>query len=431
MRFFKINDKKKTFISNTRYAGGNVQAVATSSQLSSNILRYSPSCPSSPPALFDLLDDNKYSSSSSLSSEHSEKSLDDSLSSINNFNLSLDDVQYNDSSFHDVHHGISISSEYLFEPEEHFKPFTSKQIAVLLVELRCRHSLTKSCVSHICELLNLLRVPNAPVSFDSIESLVLSSYRSTTLPTETTICPSCFERSDDKKECTSTPNCPSHLGFVRSPTVNYTFALEPQIRLILARNSIIPQSNECHSITEITQGLVYQKLLKEESQPFITLLLNSDGGIVKAVSTSVWVTILVINELPRSVRFLRENIILAMISTGSMKPKKNEMPAIMRDLVDEMKRLEKGIDVTLHTDVQNDSEQLVKVFLLACVCDKPATSLLLNHKESTGYFGCTKCTIHGIAISLLFSDFNIDPQVCRSTLEVLIFDRLFTILQNT
>ena len=81
-----------------------------------------------------------------------------------------------------------------------------------------------------------------------------------------------------------------------------------------------------------------------------------------------------------------------------MKPKKNEMQAILLDLMDELSLLEKGISATLRTDEQTSSETVVKMFLLACVCDKPATSLLLHLNKSTRYFGCTKCTIKGRVI---------------------------------
>ena len=48
----------------------------------------------------------------------------------------------------------------------------------------------------------VLRVSNPPVSFDSTESLVLYSYQPTTLPTQFSICLSCFKRPDDTKKYT-------------------------------------------------------------------------------------------------------------------------------------------------------------------------------------------------------------------------------------
>ena len=244
----------------------------------------------------------------------------------------------------------------------------------------------------------MLRVPNAPFSFDSVESEVLCSYRATTFPTQSIICPSCHQRSSNSKRCTNTHDCESQRSFIRSPTINYTFALEPQVRSILEKNRIaFPKLNH-RSISDITDGQIYKKLIKTERKPFVTLLMNSDGCLVKATSKSIWLTTFILNELPRAIRFLPENTILGMISTGSMKPKKGEMSSIMQDLVNELHHLEGGLSIFFPSDVANNSEQVVKIFLLGCVCDKPATSLLLNHTECTGFYGCTYCTIRGNVI---------------------------------
>ncbi|CAF1214593.1 unnamed protein product [Adineta ricciae] len=302
-----------------------------------------------------------------------------------------------------LHHDHRYNQKTLQSPpNEHLedveKPLTSKEIAVLLIELRYRHSLTKSCIEHICQLLQLLKVPNAPCSFNNIESLVLCAHRSTIFPTKTIICPSCYERSSNHKRCTSTTDCDSRSSFVRAPTINYTFALEPQIRSIIERNPIVNSKTNKRSISDITHGLAYENLILSESEPFMSLLMNSDGGLVKTNSTSVWLTAFVINELPRRSRFLPENMIIGMMSTGGMKPKKEEMSVLLVDIVEELRRLENGIPVCLPSSNVKDTEQTIKIFLLASVNDKPATALLLNHKESVGYFGCSHCTIKGKSI---------------------------------
>jgi hypothetical protein len=157
----------------------------------------------------------------------------------------------------------------------------------------------------------------------------------------------------------------------------------------------VKKKSNKHVLSDITHGLAYEKILEMEPQPFLTLLMNSDGGLVKATSASVWITTFVINELPRKLRFLPENVVLGMLTTGGSKPKKDEMFEIMFDMVNELRRLEEGMAVYLHHDNGNNSEQITKIFLLACTCDKPATSLLLNHKECIGFYGCTHCTIKG------------------------------------
>ncbi|CAF5149954.1 unnamed protein product, partial [Rotaria sp. Silwood1] len=62
--------------------------------------------------------------------------------------------------------------------------------------------------------------------------------------------------------------------------------------------------------------------IREMEQPlFITLTLNSDGALVQKISRSLWITTIVINEVPRDIRFQLPNMIIGMISYGSQKPK--------------------------------------------------------------------------------------------------------------
>ncbi|CAF3982771.1 unnamed protein product [Rotaria sp. Silwood1] len=341
------------------------------------------------------------SSSSSLSSLSDFDNLDnDPYCSINNKIFNSNNIEGSKDTF------IKFFTDYdLQNPSE---PLTSKEIAVLLIELRNRHSLTKTCITHFCRLLQLLKVPNAPPSFDSIESLILSAYQSTTFPTQSIICPSCHQRSSSTKRCTSTHDCALNHSFICLPTIKYTFALEPQLRAILERNQIVFSKFNDGSISDITDGQFYKKLLRKESEPFITLLMNSDGGLVKAISTSIWCTTFVVNELPRVIRFLPENTIIGMISTGATKPKKDAMSSIMEDLVKELHRLEEGISVLLTSDDSNNLEQLIRIFLIGCVCDKPATSLVLNHVECTGFFGCIYCTMREVRNTTIRS-FVYDP----------------------
>ncbi|CAF1284061.1 unnamed protein product [Rotaria sordida] len=271
------------------------------------------------------------SSSSLLSlSDCSDNSDNDSCCSINNEIFKLTNTESSTNTYTKLFTDDDVQNRS--------EPLTSKEIAVLLVQLRCRHALTKACITHICQLLQVLKVPNAPSSFDSIES----------------------------QRCTNLNDCVSKQSFIRSPTTNYTFAIEPQVRSILERNQIFPKLNH-HSISDITDGQFYEKLLRKESESFVTLLMNSDGGLIKAISKSIWCTTFVINELPRAIRFLPENTIIGMVSTGSMKPKKGEMLSMMNDLVNELHRLEDGVSVLLPSNDSNNLEQVVRIFLIGCV----------------------------------------------------------------
>ncbi|CAF1284078.1 unnamed protein product [Rotaria sordida] len=109
------------------------------------------------------------SSSSLLSlSDCSDNSDNDSCCSINNEIFKLTNTESSTNTYTKLFTDDDVQNRS--------EPLTSKEIAVLLVQLRCRHALTKACITHICQLLQVLKVPNAPSSFDSIESQVLSTY---------------------------------------------------------------------------------------------------------------------------------------------------------------------------------------------------------------------------------------------------------------
>ena len=138
----------------------------------------------------------------------------------------------------------------------------------------------------------------------------------------------------------STLGCISRDNFVPNPTINHILRIEPQIRAILERNIFIKAESDKTIITDVMDASFNRKLLRDESNPFITLLMNSYGAMIKFISGSIWVTIFVINELLPSIRFNRENLIIEMVSVGSLKSTKNEMQIFLGRLVKELASLE-------------------------------------------------------------------------------------------
>ena len=276
------------------------------------------------------------------------------------------------------------------------RQFTCIEIALALSLLKSRHSLTNTCISNICKLLKLLRVPNCPRNFRSVRSLICNQYQRTISGECLRSCPSCHNLSSSSDHCTSTPTCISREKFITNPTINHILHIEPQIRAILERNVLIKPEPNKTIITDIVEAPFYRKILRDESNPFITLLMNSDGAVVKSISRSIWMTTFVINELPPSIRFNRENLIIAMASVGSSKPTKDEMQIFLGRLVKQLVHLEtEGLRYTrFHSSSYID--ETVRVYLIAATCDMPATSLIINHTETNGYFGCHHCKIMGM-----------------------------------
>jgi hypothetical protein len=276
------------------------------------------------------------------------------------------------------------------------RQYSSVEIALALSLLKSRHSLTHTCISNICKLLKLLRVPNCPSNFRHVRSLICKPYQATISGEMLISCPTCHKISSNSINCTSSPTCINRENFITNPTVNHILRIEPQIRAVLERNDLIKPDNNEKIITDIVDSSFYRKLLRTESKPFITLLMNSDGAVVKSISRSIWITTFVINELSPSVRFNRENLIVGMLSVGSAKPKKEEMQMFLGGLVKELVCLEnRGLQYN-PVNSSSHTEKTVRVYVIAASCDMPAKSLLINHTEANGYFGCTYCTIIGM-----------------------------------
>ncbi|CAF4226443.1 unnamed protein product, partial [Rotaria magnacalcarata] len=65
----------------------------------------------------------------------------------------------------------------------------------------------------------------------------------------------------------------------------------------------------------------------------------------------------------------------------------------LNDLVKELIYLEREGLRYNPIDLSLNDEKTVRVVLIVAVCDMPATSLLINHTETNGYYGCTPCKI--------------------------------------
>ncbi|CAF1117040.1 unnamed protein product [Adineta steineri] len=330
--------------------------------------------------------------------EHvSDCDLDENVLNQDRYDDSLDENVFDDDVDKDSHEEetFEMNAEELFGEDGHFedRTFTSVEIALALSLLKFRHSLTNICITNICKLLKMLRVQNSPTNFRHIRSLICNSHN-TTIFSETLIsCPSCRKISDDTTRCTSILNCINKDRFMSNPTVNHILKLEPQIRSILERNTLMLSNKDENSIEDIIDASYYRKLRSAECDPFITILMNSDGAVVKSISKSVWISSFVINELSPSVRYNRENIIVAMLSVGSVKPNKDEMQVFLKHLTEELLHLEHyGLQYTsFSSSMQMDT--IVRVFLIAASCDKPAASLLINHTETGGFYGCIYCIL--------------------------------------
>ena len=315
------------------------------------------------------------------------------------FDDSLENV-LNDNSYSNDDNGeifYQSSSDFIDGNAQSSLPDT-RQISTALALFRHRHHLSKSCINDLCDLLRSLGVPNVPFDFRSIERNITQNRESILKGAKFTVCPTCGTKGISSSKCENV-RCRSKSGFLSTPTTLCVFKLLPQITSILERHNILPETNgDDVRIADIQQARIRRNILRNEriSDPekrIVTLLLNSDGVVLKKISRSIWITSLIINELPRNIRFNTNNLILCSISIGANKPKKDQFQSFIVDWVQELRQLELGFYVCFPNS--NNEYRKVHAYLIAAALDKPAQALIANINEPIGFYSCVRCTIRG------------------------------------
>ncbi|CAF1669695.1 unnamed protein product, partial [Didymodactylos carnosus] len=97
----------------------------------------------------------------------------------------------------------------------------------------------------------------------------------------------------------------------------------PQRCLAASLNRFNTEENQQQSsraneeVKDIQDGKVYKQIARNETQQFITLLMNVDGiQVGNSTDVSLWLITMAINEIKRSERFKVKNVITAGISSG-------------------------------------------------------------------------------------------------------------------
>jgi len=178
-------------------------------------------------------------------------------------------------------------------------------------------------------------------------------------------------------------------------------SIRNSLQLLLQSNNLL---NECESwrdrsipdemLADVYDGKVWQDFQVYKGRPFlsrphnIALLLNCDWfQPYKHSQYSVGVLYLIILNLPRSVRFKPENVIIAGIIPGPSEPNYNEINSYLRPLVKELNSLwEEGFTIKHQRNTLT-----CYAALLGSVCDIPATYKLGGFVGYLSHHACLKC----------------------------------------
>lgn len=145
-----------------------------------------------------------------------------------------------------------------------------------------------------------------------------------------------------------------------------------------------------HLIGDVYDGKVWKDLEQNgffDSPYNLAVTLNVDWfQPYKRVKDSVGALYLCIANLPRSLRYKQENVILVGIIPGPTEPKLT-INSYLEPLVDELKEFWSGVNVTL----PSGNNVTVRVCLICVTCDVPAVRKVCGFVGHKARLGCSKC----------------------------------------
>ncbi len=117
------------------------------------------------------------------------------------------------------------------------------------------------------------------------------------------------------------------------------------------------------------------------------LMLNIDWfEPFKHTTYSIGAIYLTIKNLPRTMRFKQENVLLVGLIPGPKEPK-HDINSILAPLVEELLTFWKGVEITSCAGAL----VLVRCALLCVACDIPASRKVCGFLGHSAVLGCSKC----------------------------------------
>ena len=145
--------------------------------------------------------------------------------------------------------------------------------------------------------------------------------------------------------------------------------------------------------SDVYDGEIWKSFLSYEGRPFLSLPYNYAFSInvdwfqpYDRTQHSEGVIYMAVMNLPRTERFLQENIILVGVIPGPHEPSLN-INTFLRPLVDELKQLWCGVKLVTRENVS----VFVRAALICAACDIPAARKTCGFLGHQATMGCSKC----------------------------------------
>ena len=157
------------------------------------------------------------------------------------------------------------------------------------------------------------------------------------------------------------------------------------------------RQNHDGMLCDVYDGKVWSDFQTVDGQPFLSekhtfgMMINVDWFLpykhVKSYHVSA--IYMVFMNLPRHVRFQRENVLLIGILPGPNESS-HDINTFLRPLVDKLQSFWTGINMTIHGYA---TDKLIKCALLCGSCDIPAGRKAFGFLSHNAKFGCSRCLV--------------------------------------
>ena len=145
---------------------------------------------------------------------------------------------------------------------------------------------------------------------------------------------------------------------------------------------------------DVYDGNLWKEFISYSNEPFLSeegnlgLILNYDHfQPYEHISYSLGAIYMSVLNLPRKIRYKRENMILVGLIPGPHEPQKN-INTFLQPLVEDLRRLWKGVNMNIPSikAVKN-----IRCALLCVACDIPAGRKICGFLGHSAKLGCARC----------------------------------------
>ena len=271
-------------------------------------------------------------------------------------------------------------------------PLNLLESATLVLALKVKYNLSRSCVNAILQLikLHLPRLTKFPETEVQAEKEISKSETGQMRSrNDYFYCKDCLEVLDEVMTCKV---CNKIYKKDRSMYNNYIFTIldiRSQIESLLGIEDVAIEVESMIQKRRSQPPHLKKQLQKIPLKNFdLTLCLNTDGvPIFNSSKTAIWPVLLALNELPMHLK--SRYVMLAGLWVGKGK--------IVPDLVFPfvVKQLNSLQQNPVQWKLANKEKVMSHVFVISVAVDAPARCIVQGHTQFNGEFGCNWCEQQG------------------------------------